>query len=419
MRQKIAILLLTLAVQCTVAAQTLCDSVWRTDVKTVLLYRSGAEHDFPMMTLGGGGRLTLEFDVLGTEPEALRWRLAHCDADWRVDELDPVEFINGFESGTIDDYSFSFTTLRDYVHYRAVVPGTYSEFTHSGNYILTVETDDEPSTTLLTRRFCISEQAAGIDAAVTRPYDGVELDRRQQVNVAVGGRWDVADGQLREEYLRVTVQQNGRPDTRRDLAFSGYDGDALTYRNRPCNIFAGGNTYRWFDCSNMRTPMYHVQRVEEYGGEMFAILRPDEDRSNKHYIAETVLRGGMKVNIWDRNNPSTEADYVWVNFSLPMAQPMLDGSVYIVGALTDWRMDESSRMDYNAQYRAYTKRMLLKQGYYSYQLLVKSGRRDDSRSATARLEGDHRETQNSYTVLVYYRSPVDRADRLVAARVLQ
>ena len=33
--------------------------VWRTDVKTVLLYRSGAEHDFPMMTLGGGGRLTL------------------------------------------------------------------------------------------------------------------------------------------------------------------------------------------------------------------------------------------------------------------------------------------------------------------------------------------------------------------------
>jgi hypothetical protein len=161
--------------------------------------------------------------------------------------------------------------------------------------------------------------------------------------------------------------------------------------------------------------MYNIARIEEYGGETFAILRPEEDRSAKHYIAATTLNGGMKVNIWDRNNPRLEADYVWVNFSLPMAQPMLDGTVHIVGALTDWRVDSLSQMDYNPQYRAYTKRLLLKQGYYAYQLLVHSPARRGA-SATARLEGDHREAPNHYTVYIYQHSPADRADRLIAVR---
>ena len=145
------------------------------------------------------------------------------------------------------------------------------------------------------------------------------------------------------------------------------------------------------------------------------LLRPEEDRSRKHFLSEKVLNGGMKANIWDRQNPRLEADYVWVNFSLPMAQPMLEGSIYVVGALTDWRLDSTSRMDYNPNFRAYTKRLLLKQGYYSYQLLTDSKRR----SATALLEGDHQETPNLYTIFVYHRSPSDRADRLLGVQRLK
>ena len=124
----------------------------------------------------------------------------------------------------------------------------------------------------------------------------------------------------------------------------------------------------------------------------------------------------MKVSIWDRQNPRLEADYVWVNFSLPMAQPLLEGYVYIVGALTDWRMDSTSRMDYNPTHRAYTKRLLLKQGYYAYQLLVAGGQR--VMSATAPLEGDHRETPNRYTIFIYQHSPSDRAERLLAVQTV-
>lgn len=420
MKRFAAILGLVLMLGGTAAAQSVVDSAWRSDVKTVQLYRGGESREVqaelltPVLTLGERARLTLEFDILGAEPQHLSWSIAHCDSHWQRDDLEPQEYMTGFESGTIDNYDFSFTTLTDYVHYRAVVPDQYAEFTHSGNYVLTV-TDDATEEVLLTRRFCVSEATAKAGVEIGRPYDGIDIERRQEVDVTVGSGELAAGVLMRPEYISVMVQQNGRRDNARWLEFSGYDGDRLAYRSRKANIFDGGNTFRYFDCSNLRSPMYNVMKIEDLGGEQFAILRPDEDRSKKHFLSEKTLNGGMQVNIWDRNNPRVEADYVWVNFCLPMEQPMLDGNVYVVGALTDWRLDSLSLMDYSASRRAYTKRLLLKQGYYAYQLLVDgAAAKLGGRSATARLEGDHRETPNHYTVYVYHRSPADRADRLIA-----
>lgn len=405
-----AVCMLTLSMQ----GQVIYDSAWRDDVKTVQLYRQGAELETPVLTMDDDRQLVLEFDVLRSEAEELQWHISHCDRQWVPDGLEGHEFMSGFADGSVEEHDFSFTTLRDYVHYRCLLPdgGGFAHFAHSGNYVLTV-TSEEGGDTLLTRRFCVSEQAVKVRAEVSRPYDGMALDRRQEVDVLVEGTSGI---QPRQDYEHVLVQQNGRWDNARWLTFSGYDGRGLAYRYRKENVFDGGNTFRFFDCSNLHTPMYNVTKVEEYGGETFVLLRPEEDRSRKHYITETTLNGGMKVNIWERDNPRLEADYVWVNFSLPMAQPMLEGSVYIVGALTDWRLDEGSRMEYNPTHKAYTKRLLLKQGYYAYQLLVRpvNPRLGEARSATAALEGDHRETPNSYTIYVYRQSPSDRADRLLA-----
>ena len=396
------------------AAQVVTDSAWTPELKTVELYREGAPLEPPVLTLGAHQRLVLTFDLLESEPRTLRWSLGHCDADWHRDDLLPIEFMTGLAEGTIDNYDFSFTTRTDYVHYRQSLFDRYSKLTHSGNYALTV-TDDASGDTLLTRRIRVSEEVVGIEASVGRPYDGIDIMQRQEVDVVVeSGEWRVENVQLRPEYMRVMVQQNGRLDNARWLEFSGYDGQGLAYRYRQQNIFDGGNTFRYFDMSNLRAPMYNMLGVQEYGGELLALVRPCEDRSKKHYLSETTLNGGMKVNIWDRQNPAIEADYVWVMLSLPVEQPTLEGSVYVVGALTDWRMDESSRMDYSPERRAYTKRLLLKQGYYSYLLLVGGGKQ--VRSATARYEGDHQETPNTYTIYVYHHSPADRADRLVAIK---
>ena len=416
--KKIALLLVTLSLATLNAlALTLPDSAWRHDVKSVELYVEGGpqtlrnEQATPVLTLGSRQLLVLEFDILGAEPEHLRWVIGHCSRHWQPDSLTVQDFITGFPEGYIDTYDPSFTTLTPYIHYSTTLPDRYAEFIHSGNYVVAITTDE--GDTILTRRFCVSEEAAKVRLDLARPYDGIDLDRRQELDVTVASQ----SLSLNQLYLSVEAQQNGRLDSRRWLQFSGYDGPALAYRYRQCNIFHGGNVFRYFDCSNLRTPMYNVLRVVEYGGEYLALLRPDEDRSAKHFIAETNLLGGYKINVWDRNNPRIEADYAWVNFSLPVEQPFLDANIYVVGALTDWHLDSLSLMEYNPQRRAYTKRLLLKQGYYAYQLLAVPAYNHQPSpldSKTARLEGDHRETHNRYTVYVYLHSPSDRADRRLA-----
>lgn len=387
-------------------------SAWRNDVRSVMLYPSSAGYNpvsstpVPVIAMDGSERLVLEFDVLSAEAAELRWSIVHCNRHWEPDELAPQEFISGFEEGSVGEFEYSFTTTTDFVHYRCILPERFATFTHSGNYLLTVS-DVGGGQVLLTRRFCVSEQAEPLQASVGRPYDGIGVAARQEVDVVL-----TASSQDMP-YTHVAVQQNGRVDNMRWLEFSGYDGGRLTYRHRQCNIFDGGNTFRFFDCSNMRSPMYNVVQIATYGGELMAMLKPEEDRSAKHYLAESTLGGGLKINIQDRDNPRLEADYVWVNFSLPMAQPMLDGNVYVVGGLTDWQLDSTSLMEYNPKIRAYTKRLLLKQGYYAYQLLVRPSGQTGSGN-TARLEGDHFESPNRYTVYAYRHAPSDRADRLVA-----
>ncbi len=408
-----AVMMLHVWTEETMAQRVEVDSSWRDDVKTVILSRVVSEQEEPLLTLDESShRLLLQFDILADNPEALRWTISHCDADWHADDLEPYEFMQGFEYGTIDNFEFSFTTLTPYIHYRQTLPADGARFIYSGNYLLTVTIDGIPDSVLFTRRFRVSEQNVKLTAAMSLPFDGLATNRRQEVDAAVEPLPTEPGLVLNQQYLRLMAQQNGRLDNQRELQFSGYSSNAMTYRARSQNVFFGGNTFRFFDLSNLRTPMYNVQRVERYGGETFAIITPCENRSRRHYTVDAALNGGFKINVFDRNNPLIEADYVWVNISLPAEQPMLGGSVHIVGALTDWRLDEASRMDYNVEYKAYTKRMLLKQGYYSYQLLYLPVRATEAE--TAPIEGDHRETPNVYTISAYYRTPADRADRLLA-----
>ena len=401
-----------------VYAQVVTDSNWVEQVKTVTLYRNGVELEAPILLLGSDERLLLRFDVLGAETDNYRYRIQHCDGQWHVDDMEPNEYISGFEEGPIEHYNSSFTTLIDYVNYYQYVPAQYSRFLISGNYVLSVFPQDYPDSVLFTRRFCVVEGSVKVDVSVTTPYDNRSIFQQREVDVTVENNRDytgeLLPPTLNPAYFTVVVQQNGRQDNRRSLEFGGYDRGALCYRNRESNLFWGGNSFRFFDISNIRTKMYNVYHIEDYGGEWFVLLKPLEDRSKAHYVAEQTLNGGMKVNVWDRTNKQTEADYVQVNFTLPMEYPFLNGNVYVVGDLTQWQLDEKSRMEYQPERKAYTLRLQLKQGYYAYQLLfVPKG---ESEGLTATLEGDHYETLNTYTAFVYYRTPGERYDRLVAVK---
>jgi hypothetical protein len=90
-----------------VFAQVVTDSNWTERVKTVTLYKNGVELEPPVLTLGSEDRLLLRFDVLGAETENYRYRIRHCNSRWEVDDLEPYEFLNGFDKPAQRDIVWS------------------------------------------------------------------------------------------------------------------------------------------------------------------------------------------------------------------------------------------------------------------------------------------------------------------------
>jgi hypothetical protein len=88
----------------------------------------------------------------------------------------------------------------------------------------------------------------------------------------------------------------------------------------------------------------------------------------------------------------------------------------VTGALSDWSFDGSNLMNYDTEKAEYQCSMLLKQGWYNYEyLFLKNGERTAEPSV---FEGNHYETENDYLILVYYRNPVDRYDRIIGSLIV-
>jgi hypothetical protein len=55
--------------------------------------------------------------------------------------------------------------------------------------------------------------------------------------------------------------------------------------------------------------------------------------------------------------------------------------------------------------------MFLKQGWYNYEFaFIKEG---ETNPSTNNFEGSHYETENDYQILLYYRNPRERYDRVI------
>jgi len=94
-------------------------------------------------------------------------------------------------------------------------------------------------------------------------------------------------------------------------------------------------------------------------------------------------------------------------------QPFPDKKVFVVGEMNKYNLDDSSAMTYNADKGAYEKTLYLKQGYYSYAYVTRDAQNPNSIAMTELTEGDYWETENDYTVLIYYRSLSGRHDELI------
>jgi hypothetical protein len=67
-------------------------------------------------------------------------------------------------------------------------------------------------------------------------------------------------------------------------------------------------------------------------------------------------------------------------------------------------------MSYNARERKYEAAILFKQGFYNYTYVTADA---EGKINTSKIEGSYYQTENEYTVLVYYKKFGDRYDQVV------
>jgi hypothetical protein len=105
---------------------------------------------------------------------------------------------------------------------------------------------------------------------------------------------------------------------------------------------------------------------------------------------------------------------VHFTFEPPNNQAYPGKDVYVFGELTNYLPDDNSRMVFNNEKGVYEKTLFLKQGYYNYSYMTLNATRpSNDRFSLSNTEGNYTNTENDYTILIYFRPFGGRADELI------
>lgn len=395
------------------------DYVYTDSIRTVQLYRGNNETAYPILFLGESMPLTLEFDELidPSLPDSRFWvDIVACDWNWQPASVFPIEFYKGYSRREIGMGNRSQFTKVNYTHYQYRFPVVENEdaFLQSGNYLLKVFRDGDENQLVLTRRFVVADRKAGIENNYT-------LDPNLERLLLSQLRFDVAPGGLNilnpSQDLIVQVLQNFRWDNYfQALRPRFIREDRYEYFVDLDLAFKGGGEFRHLDLRSTRLYGRTTADIEETESRFIAYSRPDKLKKSNFLIQFPDLNGNFYIAVNEWNAPDWQADYLENNFALDRDFPYDSSEVYLFGRLTDWRLQDRFRMDFNEVSDQYECSVLLKQGVYDYMYVLRHpGQRmlDE-----ASLEGNPGEDENFYTVLVYFRAPTDRRHQLVGLQVL-
>ncbi|MEM7659194.1 MAG: type IX secretion system plug protein domain-containing protein, partial [Bacteroidota bacterium] len=347
------------------------DYRYETNIKTAQLYRGNTEESYPVIYLGTTGFLTLEFDELmplDQRESDFFVDIVNCDVNWEPTNVLPVEFYEGFTQDRIDLFDRSEFTKIPYVHYWYQFPQEKESFKMSGNYLLKVYRNGDPNDLVLTRRFIV------VDPRIPVQTKYLLNDRVERLSFG-NFSFEVATASLNvvnpTRDLQIQILQNFRWDNRIQMGLPRFQADnTLEYFVNVGQDFPGGNEFRRHLVSSTRFYSESMQSVEERENIYDIYLFPDESRSVLTTGGRRDRNGsfGVRVNEWP--NPDQQADYVRNHFSLKQNQPV-KGEVYVQGRFSDWQLLPEYRLTYNAPNQRYEGSVILKQGIYDYQYVVK------------------------------------------------
>lgn len=402
--------LLCSTVLSTVQAQvTYFTQVNSKQIKTLQVRVAGNPFSDPYIPMVGNERIEINFDALNPSMNQYAYSVIHCNADWSQSVLSPIEYMNGFQGMTIEDFATSMGTSVEYTNYRLLLPNEDIQFKVSGNYAIRVYPESNPDQTAFIACFSVVEPLVKVAASVSGNTDIDTNQTHQQVSFVINNKnYPITYPQTD---LKIWVYQNNR----RDNAVTGVQPmsileNQIAYTNNRNLIFDAGNEYRRMEFISNSYNGMHVENISFHNPYYHVELMTDYKRAGQPFQYDQDQDGRYFIRCSNCNDFDTEADYEIVHFTLATDE-IPDGNVYLNGELYNNVLDENSKMEYNPQTGQYEKSVLLKQGNYNYQyLFVPTGQ---TVGETGPIEGNYYQAENEYSIYVYFHPMSARYDRLI------
>lgn len=384
-------------------------------IKTLQVTVAGEPFSDPYIFLGEEKQIEINFDFMGDGFPRYAYNVIHCNADWTKSQLSPIEYMDGFQGMTIDDYTNSISTTTQYANYSLFFPNENIQFKVSGNYAIQVYNEDNPDQILFTACFSVAEPAVNINASISGNTDIDTNQSHQQVGFTINTRnFPISFPQTD---LKIVVYQNNRRDNAvTNIQPTTIQENLISYTNNRSLIFPAGNEYRRMEFLSNKYNGMHVEHISYHNPYYNVELTIDQPRDRLTYQYDQDQDGRFFINCSGCNDPNTEADYYIVHFTLACA-PFLGGNVYLNGELFNNVLDKKSKMGYNFETQQYEKAVLLKQGSYNYQYLFVPN--NSTKGETGPIEGNFYQAENEYSIYVYYHPMGARFDRLIGVKSIK
>jgi len=146
------------------ATAQLPDHVYKSNIKTVKLFKSGDMYSYPVIMLNSNEQLELHFDDMDADVKYYYYSFQLCNADWKPANIQLFDYIRGFTSNRITNYRHSSLAQTRYTHYQAVLPERNGAPSKAGNYLLKVFLNDDTSKLVFTKRMLIVNTKANVSA---------------------------------------------------------------------------------------------------------------------------------------------------------------------------------------------------------------------------------------------------------------
>ena len=360
--------------------------------------------ELPILRLGE--TFYLEFDALVSDEPDFYYTIEHYDFDWTESQLVKPEFMLGIDNFRIVDYRNSFNTFQLYSHYKLSIPNQQTRrLLVSGNYLISIF--DEYDELVFSRKFMIYEDIVGVGLNIKRSRDVRTINSMQTVDIEISGGTRLNNPQ---QTVKVALIQNRNLTTAiTDLKPQYTLGNTLYYRYTNESAFYAGNEFLFFETKDVRSAAFGVQYID-LKDIYHSYLYTNIPRSNQPYTYNPDINGRFTITALDRDNPSIEADYTMVHFSLAHEEFTEGERLFVYGNFNNYALDNYNELLYNPETQLYETSFKLKQGFYNYKYVVINA---DGTLDEGRIDGNFWQTENNYKLLVYYRDLGTRYDRIV------